>query len=61
MELYILRRYFNYDETEATFVIPAWYRDMLLRRFMEHEAGEEQSGPSGNAFDSIPEELQALG
>jgi len=34
---------------------------MLLRRFMEHETGDEQSGPSGNAFDSIPEELQALG
>lgn len=34
---------------------------MLLRRFVEHETGDGKSAPSGNAFDSVPEELQKLG
>ena len=61
MELYLLARYFNLSVWEANFQVPAWYRDMLLRRLVEHETGEGKSAPSGNAFDSVPEELQGLG
>jgi hypothetical protein len=59
-ELYLLRRFFNYDETEAQHVIPAWYRDLLLRQLVKHETGEGASPNSGNAFDAVPEALRGL-
>jgi hypothetical protein len=57
--LFVLRREFGISAHEAEHVIPAWEREMLLRRYVEQKEIErgDTPTPSGEPFSRVPGEF----